>query len=178
MTIADTRFTQATLDALQEANRVAYAQRFNGSPEDTAKPADSQGRYPRVFMYGALVEVAGKDLMTFMREYEALREQGYTRFEAGALQEKTVGYACFGYMAKRLALQEEELALENARVEADYRATVEANALNAAEKEAAEELAAIEAEVQAALAAEQAQRVATIRARILGEKATVKRATK
>lgn len=171
----DTRFNQATLDALQEANNAAYAQRASKHDEDLTKPADARGNYPRVFMHGALVGVDGKSLFEFLNNYEALRVQGYKR---SAVTEHAIGAAFFGFMEKPAELQAEELTKENARIEADYRAAVEANAIAAAEKEAAEELAAIEAEVQATLAAEQAERVAAIRARILGEKATAKRGTK
>lgn len=172
----DTRFNQATLDALQEANKAAYAQRVSKHDVDLSKPADSRGNYPRAFMQGAIVELSAKSLFEFIGQYEALREQGYTR---SVVSEHAIGTAFFGCMVKPAAIQAEELVLENARIEADYRAAVEANALAAAEKEAEEELAAIEAEVQATLAAEQAERVAAIRARILGEKAaTAKRVAK
>src|SRR5471030_562865 len=171
----DTRFNQDTLTAIQETNKAAYAQRASKHDEDITKPADARGNYPRVFMHGAIVEVSGNSLFTFLNEYEVLREQGYTR---SAVTEHAIGSAYFGFMEKPATLQAEELVQEGARIEADYHAAVEANALDAAELEASEELAAIEAEVQAALAVEQAERVAAIRARILGEKATAKRGAK
>ncbi|PKA72875.1 hypothetical protein ATI02_5976 [Pseudomonas baetica] len=172
----DTRFNQATLDALQEANKTAYAQRVSKHDFDMTKPANARGNYPRVFMHGAIVEVNGKSLSEFLTNYEALRAEGYSR---SAVTEYAVGIALFGFMAKPAELQAEELVKENARIEDDYRAAVEANAQKAAEKEAEEELAAIEAEVQATLAREQGDRIAAIRARILGEKAaTAKRASK
>jgi hypothetical protein len=171
----DTRFNQTTLTALQSDNHAGYANRVSGGTEDYTQPANARGDYPRVYMHGALVEVVATSLFAYLTQYETLRAEGYTR---SAVTEHSVGAAYFGHMVKPEALQAEELAKEDARIEAVYRKQVEANALAAAEKEAAEELAAVEAEIQTTLAAEQAERVAAIRARILGEKATVKRATK
>lgn len=174
MTI-DTRFTQETLTALQEANAVAYTNRISGGTEDYSQPANSHGNYPRVYMHGALVEIAATSLFAYLNQYEALRAEGHSR---SAVTEQVTGAAYFGHMVKPADMQAEDLAKENARIEANYRARVEVNAQKAAEQEAAEELAAIEAEVQATLATEQADRVAAIRARILGEKATAKRTAK
>lgn len=160
----DTRFNQATLDDII----VNSITRYNGSFVDVYAVPATRATAAAVELFVLGLEP------TFARRDELFAE-GYTHSPIAVSQ---VGTGFRFYMLKPVAEREADIAVLKGQAEAEYRATVEANALAAAEQEAAEELAAIEAEVQATLAAEQAERVAVIRARILGEKTTAKRGAK
>lgn len=163
------------LQSLIEFEKVAYANRVSGHTEDYNSPMDSNGRWARTYLYGAIEVTVEKSLVVAMDKLKGLLAEGHDIVITNTHCPSTDSHGVTTiYTLKPVAQQEEEIKLVVEQVTKAYAASIDAHNEKVFAQEA-EALKAEEAAIAAQLRAEDEQRAQSdfdkrVRARMKGAK--------
>lgn len=124
-TLINRKADKQELAVFKQAEQDAYKLRVEGHAEDYSVEPNAQGRYPRKFFVGAIIEVVEQNTVAAVAKVQDLLDEGYKL----SLNPHYLPTVSFGlnkfYLVKPEALQAKDIEALDAEVAAKYEKEIE-----------------------------------------------------